>query len=38
MKLELNNVKDGNLGYCEFKKGKVIIEKIEKKIGLVSLE
>lgn len=29
MKLELNNVKDGNLGYCEFKKGKVIIEKIE---------
>ena len=28
MKLELNNVKDGNLGYYEFKKGKVIIEKI----------
>lgn len=28
MRLELNNVKDGNLGYYEFKKGKVIIEKI----------
>lgn len=28
MRLELNNLKDGNLGYYEFKKGKVIIEKI----------
>lgn len=28
MRLELNNIKDGNLGYYEFKKGKVIIEKI----------
>lgn len=29
MKLNIkNNIKDGNLGYYEFKKGKVIIEKI----------